>query len=78
MAKSVKINNVTYASVPSVEIPSSDGSGNITFFETSEATADASKIISGYKAYNANGLVTGTASMPSISQHGSTKILTIA
>lgn len=78
MAKNVKINNVTYSGVPSVEIPLADGSGNATFFDTSSANAGPAHVLAGYKAFNANGEVEGTASLPSISQDQMTKKLTIA
>lgn len=78
MAKNVKINNVSYSAVPSVEIPLADGSGNATFWETSDADIQASYVLSGHIGYGASGKVTGTASMPSISQNQSSKILTIA
>lgn len=78
MAKTIKINNVNYQSVPSVQIPLADGSGNATFYETSESTIQPQFVLNGYKGFGANGLVTGTASLPSISQDSSSKILTIA
>ena len=78
MAKNVKINNVTYSAVPSVQIPLADGGGNATFWDTSDSDAQSSYILSGHSGYGPSGKVTGTASMPSISQDGSSKILTIA
>lgn len=77
MAKSVKINGVTYAAVPSVSIPLSTGTGSATFYETSEANIQPQHILAGYKGYGQNGLVTGNATVPSVSQDGSTKILSI-
>lgn len=57
MAQSVIINSTTYSSVPSVQIPLSSGSGNATFYDTSDATATASYILSGYTAYSASGCI---------------------
>lgn len=78
MAKNVKINGATYSAVPSVAIPLADGSGNATFYETSDANVYAQYIMSGYKAYGASGLIQGNATVPSVSQDSSTKILTIS
>lgn len=60
MAQSVVINNVTYSSVPSIQIPKS-GTGTAEFFDTSDATLDnGNKMLSGNTAY-ANGVkYTGT------------------
>lgn len=78
MAKNVKINGVTYQAVPSVTIPLATGSGSAVFYDTSDANAQAQHIIAGYKAYNGNGLIEGSATVPSVSQDGSTKVLTIS
>lgn len=78
MAKDVKINNVTYSAVPSVTIPLSSGSGNATFWDTSDADLQASYVLSGHIGYGASGKVTGNATVPSVSQNSSTKVLTIA
>lgn len=78
MAQNVTINGVTYSDVPSVSIPLSGGGGNATFFDTAPATATASDIVSGKVAYNGNGSVTGTMTQVSVSQNGTTKILTIS
>lgn len=74
----IKINNITYSAVPSVQIPNATGGGNATFWDTSDADLQASYVLSGHTGYGANGKVEGSASMPSISQDGTTKILTIA
>lgn len=74
----VRINGVTYSDVPSVSIPISSGGGNATFFDTTNATATASDIVSGKIAFNANGSVTGTLTQVSVSQNSTTKILTIS
>ena len=60
MAKTVKINGVTYENVPQVEIPLADNSGDATFYETSGDDAAAEHILSGKTAHGANGPVTGT------------------
>ena len=78
MAKNIIINGASYNSVPYVQIPLSGGGGNAVFYETSDATAAAANILSGYSAYGASGKLTGTATMPTISQDGSTKVLTIS
>lgn len=78
MAKNVVINGASYNSVPYVQIPLSGGGGNAVFYETSDATAAAANILSGYSAYGASGKLTGTATVPTISQDGSTKVLTIS
>lgn len=78
MAQNVKVNGVTYSNVPSVQIPLDAGGGNATFYDTSAATATASDIVSGKTAYNANGAVSGSLTLVSVSQNGTTKILTIS
>lgn len=77
MAKSVMINGVTYNDVPSFRAPLSGGNGYAVFYETSGADIDASKVLQGYKGYGPNGLVTGTATQPQVSQDSTTKVLTI-
>ena len=55
MAQNVKIRDVVYQNVPSVEIPLSPGPGNAAFYDTSDATLDSGdKMLSGNTAY-ANG-----------------------
>ena len=78
MAKNVVINGNSYNSVPYVQIPLSGGGGNALFYETSDATAAANHILSGYSAYGASGKLTGSATVPTISQDGSTHVLTIS
>lgn len=75
--QTVTINGVNYNNVPSVTIPLAGGSGNATFYETSDATIDATKVLSGYKGYGATGAITGTATQPQVSQDSTTKVLTI-
>lgn len=78
MAKNVKINGVTYPAVPSVQIPLSEGSGNATFWDTSDADISASDILAGKHGYGASGKITGSATVPAVSQDSSSKILTIS
>ncbi len=78
MAKNVIINGASYNAVPYVQIPLAAGGGNAVFYETSDATAAAANILSGYSAYGVSGKLTGTATVPTISQDGTTKVLTIS
>lgn len=78
MAKNVIINGASYNAVPYVQIPLAGGGGNAIFYETSDANAAAANILSGYSAYGASGKLNGTATVPTISQDGSTKVLTIS
>lgn len=66
MAQNVKINGVTYQSVPEVDIPKSGG-GTAKFYDTASATAAAADILTGKTAYGASGSVSG-----SMSNNGST------
>lgn len=78
MAKSVKINGTTYQAVPSIQVPLSEGTGNATFYETSEATANAANTLAGVVGFGANGKFTGTMTAASVSQDSSSKVLTIS
>ena len=78
MAKNVIINGATYNAVPYVNIPLSAGGGNATFYETSDATAGAANILTGYSAYGASGKINGQATVPNVSQDSTTKVLTIS
>lgn len=78
MAKTVQVNGTTYADVPSVDIPLAGGNGDATFYETSDSTVDASKILQGYVGYGATGKVTGTMTAASVTQDSTTKVLTIS
>ena len=59
MAQNVVINGVTYQNVPEVDIPKSGG-GSAKFFDTADATASGSDILTGKSAYNASGSVSGS------------------
>ena len=78
MAKNVIINGNTYSNVPSVQIPLSGGGGNAIFYDTSDGDASANQIMSGYSAYSASGKIVGQLSVPTISQDGTTHVLSIA
>ena len=78
MAKNVIINGVSYNAVPFINIPLSGEAGNATFYETSDATANANSIVSGFSAYTASGKVNGNVALPTISQDATTKVLTIS
>jgi hypothetical protein len=62
MAQNVKINGVTYQSVPSVKIPFATGSGNALFTDTSDASIESGdQMLAGVTAYNSEGSkLTGT------------------
>ena len=79
MAQNVIINNVTYSSVPAVDIPKSGG-GTAKFYDVSDASLNNnSQLLSGVTAYGANGTkYTGTVTVPTISQDSTTKILSIS
>lgn len=78
MAKSITINGATYLNVPFTKSPLSTGNGEATFWETSDATADAGKTLQGYYAYNASGKYEGSLTVPTIIQDGVTGGLTIS
>ena len=59
MAQSVVINNVTYSSVPQVEIPLSGGGGNAIFYDTASDTAVSGDILATKTAHGASGAITG-------------------
>lgn len=61
MAKTVKIRDVVYQDVPSVEIPLSPGPGNAEFFDTSDATlTSGAQMLYPYTAYADGVLYTGS------------------
>ena len=78
MAKNVVINGSSYNAVPYVQIPLAGGGGNATFYETSDATAAAANVLTGYSAYGASGKVNGQLTVPTITQDSTTKVLTIS
>lgn len=53
------------------------GSTNVVDTTVSSSAAGSAQILNGYKAYVNGSLVTGNASVPTISQDASTKVLTI-
>lgn len=62
MAQNVIINGVTYSSVPSVSIPTTDGD-TASFVDTSDATlASGASMLSGVTAYADGTLYTGSIS----------------
>lgn len=67
MAKNVKINGVTYDSVPSVAIPLSSGSSDATFYDVSGVTVAAGDVRSGKTFFGSNGQDTGTLTETSVS-----------
>lgn len=77
MAQNVRINGVTYSAVPSVKVPLSTGSGNATFYDTSDANVAQNTLLAGSTAYGANGKINGSLSVPTISQDATTKVLSI-
>lgn len=66
MAKNVVINGVTYSDVPQVDIPLSGGSGNASFYDSTDATAAPGDVLTG-KTYYKDGKKTG-----SMANNGST------
>lgn len=60
MSKSVKINGVTYESVPYVNIPLSTGTGSAKFVDTDSGDAVATDLRSGKKAWVKGSEVTGS------------------
>ena len=60
MAESVVINGTTYADVPEVQIPKSDGQGDVSFFLTDGDTAVAGDVLNGKTFHTDGGSATGT------------------
>ena len=78
MAKNVIINGASYNAVPYVQIPLAAGGGNATFYDVSDATAQAANVLTGFSAYGPSGKINGQLTVPTISQDGTTKVLTIS
>lgn len=57
--KNVIINGNSYNNVPYIDVPLAAGGGDARFYETSDATAASGDILTGKKAYNASGEVSG-------------------
>ena len=74
----VIINGNSYNGVPAVQIPRQGGGGNAVFYDTSDATAAAEYVVAGYYAYNSSGKFAGQLNVPTISQDGTTNVLTIS
>lgn len=78
MAKTVVINNVTYADVPEVDVPLSGG-GTAKFMDTTDADAAATDMLSGKTAYVNSVKVTGSiASQAATTWYTSSSDQTIA
>lgn len=77
MAQNVIINSVNYSNVPEVDIPKSGG-GVAKFYDTSDANVTSADLLTGKISYGASGKVTGSLSMPTVSQDSTTKILSIS
>ena len=60
MAKSVKINGVTYENVPQVSIPLSAGTGTADFYDTSTSTGTAADVLNGKTVFCTAGAISGT------------------
>lgn len=74
----VTINGSSYSGVPSINVPKQGGGGNAVFYDTSDATASASNILSGTSAYGSSGKLNGQLTVPTITQDGTTHVLTIS
>lgn len=59
MAQNVIINEVTYSSVPEVDIPKSGG-GTAKFYDTESADVSAADLLTGKTAFGASGSVSGS------------------
>lgn len=59
MGQTVVINDVTYSSVPEVDIPKSGG-GTAKFYDTAAADVAATDVLTGKTAYGASGSISGS------------------
>lgn len=59
MASNVKIRDVVYNDVPSVDVLKADGSGAVLFYDTADATATADKMLANASAYGPSGKIDG-------------------
>lgn len=66
MAKNLKINGVTYESVPEVDIPLADGGGTAKYYDTDGDTAAAGDVLTGKTLHSSEGAIVGT-----MANHGS-------
>lgn len=78
MAKTIVVNNVTYPAVPIIRAPLSDSSGVAMYYETSDATLQASDLLAGQTGYGPSGKITGSLTVASVTQDSTTKVLTIS
>lgn len=60
MAKSVVINETVYSGVPGIDIPLSDGTGDVRFYDTSDDDMSAADLLAGKTGHGAAGEVNGT------------------
>ena len=58
MAQNISLMNAQYPDVPAIDLPKTGG-GTARFHDTTDATASASEILSGYSAYGSGGKVNG-------------------
>lgn len=59
MAQNVIINGVTYSNVPEVDIPK-QGGGTAKFYDTANANASASDLLTGKTAFGSGGSISGS------------------
>ena len=78
MAQNVVINGTVYQDCPEVDIPL-QGGGTAKFMDTTLTNgATASDILSGKKGVVNGEVITGTRTVPVITQDGTTKVLSIS
>lgn len=75
---SIIINGTSYNAVPYIQVPK-QGGGNAQFYDTTDASATSgAHLLSGYTAYGPSGKLTGSATMPTVTQDAGTGALTIS